>query len=142
GLPASLRAFCIRSTVSFGMPWSAPPYSPSTGACSEETRSMGCFGCSGSAGRTSGPYQATPAFQFGLWAAYSQAIRPPQQNPVMPSLAVSALPVDFAQATAASRSDMTCSSGTLETTLLMISWMSVILDTSPCRAYNSGATAK
>ena len=77
-----------------------------------------------------------------MCAAYSQTIRPPQQKPVMPSFAVSPLPVFLAQATVASRSDITCASGTLETTLEMISWMSVIFETSPWRAYSSGATAK
>ena len=40
----------------------------------------------------------------------------------MPSLATSPLPVALAQATVASRSDITCLSGTLETTLEKISW--------------------
>ena len=42
-------------------------------------------------------------------------MRPPQQKPVMPSLAVSPLPLALAQATVASRSLMTCASGTLAT---------------------------
>ena len=53
------------------------------------------------------PYQATPAFRLGLWAEYSQTIRPPQQKPVTPSFSEFPLPDFFAQATAASRSDMT-----------------------------------
>ncbi len=56
-----------------------------------------------------------------MCAPYSQTIRPPQQKPVIPSRLTSALPVPLAQATVASRSDMTCASGTLETTL-RISW--------------------
>ena len=72
--------------------------------------------------------------QVGLCAEYSQTIRPPQQKPVMPSLATSPLPVPLAQATVASRSDITWASGTLETTLEMISGISLIFETSPCRA--------
>src|SRR5437879_8835851 len=70
------------------------------------------------------PYQATPAFSLGLCAAYSHTILPPQQNPVMPSLDVSPLPDFCAQATTASRSDITSASGTLETTFEIISLMS------------------
>ena len=44
-----------------------------------------------------------------------QVMRPPQQKPVTPTAPVAA-PCPFAQATLASRSFMTCSSGTLETT--------------------------
>ncbi len=66
-------------------------------------------------GRISGPYQATPAFTAGLCASYIHTMRPPQQKPVMPSLAVSALPSPLANSTAASRSPMTCASGTLFT---------------------------
>ena len=44
-------------------------------------------------------------------------MRPPQQKPVMPSSRRVALPVALAQATVASRSAITCASGTLETTL-------------------------
>ena len=36
---------------------------------------------------------------------------------------------------------MTCASGTLDTTSRWIAGMSGSLDTSPCRAYNSGAMA-
>ena len=50
----------------------------------------------------------------------------------MPSRPVSALPSALAQATVASRSCITCASGTFETTFDMISPMSVILETSPC----------
>ncbi len=42
-------------------------------------------------------------------------MRPPQQKPVMPSRDVSPLPLPLAKATAASRSLMTCASGTLST---------------------------
>lgn len=44
---------------------------------------------------------------------------------------VSALLVFSAHATVESRSDITCESGTLETTLVMISCVFSILDTSP-----------
>jgi hypothetical protein len=78
------------------------------------------------ASRTSGPYQATPAFTTGLCASYIHTMRPPQQKPVMPSLAVSALPSPLAKATVESRSPMTCASGTFETMSLISVWMSVM----------------
>ena len=55
---------------------------------------------------------------------------------------MSPLPDFLAQATVASRSDITWESGTFETTLEMMSWMFSIFETSPCRAYISGATAR
>ena len=61
------------------------------------------------------PYHATAAFAAGLWASYSQTWRPPQQKPVMPRRPVSP-PFALAQATLASRSPITCASGTLLTT--------------------------
>ena len=77
--------------------------------------SIGFLGCSSRGGpHDSGPYQATPAFTAGLCASYIHTMRPPQQKPVMPSLAVSALPSPLAKATVESRSPMTCSSGTLD----------------------------
>src|SRR6478609_7105215 len=105
------------------------------GAEIDPATSTGCFGWSSSAGPVRRPYQATPALTPGLCAEYSQTIRPPQQKPVIPSRATSALPVDFAQATVASRSDITWASGTFETTL-KISWNSFGLnfETSPWRA--------
>src|SRR5713226_633626 len=117
--------------VSSGIPLSFSPYRPSTGALSSLTTSIGYFGCSGSRSPTKRPYHATPALSFGLCAAYSQTIRPPQQKPVIPSLAVLALPDLLAQSTAALRSDITWASGTLETTL-EISLISLIFETSPC----------
>ena len=96
--------------------------------------SMGCFGCRSFAVPTMRPYQATPASTSLLWAAYNHTMRPPQQKPVMASLSVLPPPDFFAQATVASRSSITCLSGTFETTLLMISWMSVSFETSPWRA--------
>src|SRR5437879_13179169 len=87
------------------------------------------------------PYQATPAFSRGLCAAYSHTILPPQQNPMMPSLDVSPFADFCAQATTASRSDITSASGTLETTFEIVSLMSGLLLTSPWRAQNSGAVA-
>ena len=69
-------------------------------------------------------------------------MRPPQQKPVIASLSVFPMPDFLAQATVASRSSITCLSGTLATTLVMISWMFVMPATSPCRAYSSGATAR
>src|SRR5437870_6722251 len=113
-LPASWSAFCICATVGTGMPVSAAPYKPSTGTLSVAAMSIGFFGDIAFGWPTKRPYQATPALTFGLCAAYIQTMRPPQQKPVMPSLSV--LPFDFfAQATAASRSDITCASGTFAT---------------------------
>ena len=80
----------ICSTVSTGMPASCPPYRPSTGAF----RSGAQYRPDASAcilarlSPTRRPYQATPALSVGLCAAYSHTMRPPQQNPVMPSFAV------------------------------------------------------
>ncbi len=47
-----------------------------------------------------------------------------------------------AHATVASRSDITCASGTFETTSAKICFQSAIFDTSPWRAYSSGAIAR
>ncbi len=94
------------------MPVSFSPYKPSTGPFNRAATSTGWVGVVAVALPTSRPYQATPAFTDGLCALYIQVMRPPQQNPVMPSLLVSA-PSALAQATAASRSVITCASGTL-----------------------------
>src|SRR6478735_5912763 len=101
------------------MPVSAPPYRPCTGPCRLLATSTGLVGDSGVASFESGPYHATPAFTAGLCASYIHTMRPPQQKPVMPSLAVSALPSPLAKATVESRSPMTCASGTLETMSLI-----------------------
>ena len=124
------------------MPVSAPPYSPSTGTVSPAARSIGLRGCRSSAWPARRPYQATPALTLGLCAAYSQTMRPPQQNPVMPTEAASARPWDRHQPSVASRSLITCASGTWLTTSLMMRWMSAIPETSPWRTNSSGATAK
>ena len=68
------------------------------------------FSQSGFGGSTGGPQNATAAFNVGLWAAYSQTVRPPRQNPMMPSREVSP-PCDFAHATVLSRSDSNSASG-------------------------------
>src|SRR5688572_9991584 len=102
---------------------------------------MGFLGAISFAGEIIRPYQAPPALSLGLWAAYIHTIRPPQQKPVTPRREVSP-PFFSAHTSAASRSDITCVSGTFDTTVLMISWMFSIFDTSPCRAYISGATAR
>ena len=52
---------------------------------------------------------------------------------MIPSLAVSPLPLFFAQATVESRSFITCSSGTFDTTFEMMSGISLIFETSPSR---------
>src|SRR5713226_3777313 len=104
--------------------------------------SRGYLGCNSLDWPTIRPYQATPAFNCGLCAAYNQTMRPPQQNPVIPNLEASPLPDSFAQATAASMSDITWASGTFDTTVSIICFISEILETSPWRAYNSGAIAK
>ncbi len=93
---------------------------------------MGFFGVISFGCPITRPYQATPAFTFGLWAAYSQVMRPPQQKPVTASLPASP-PFFAAQAAAASRSDMTCASGTLAT-IGRIWSMSESFETSPWRA--------
>ena len=76
-----------------------------------------------------GPYHATAARRFGLCAAYSQVMRPPAQNPVVPMRLASPLlaPAHF---TAPSRSVSTVASGALET----IDITSVVLERSPMRA--------
>ena len=61
-------------------------------------------------------------------------MRPPQQNPVTASLRWSPLLDLAAQAAVASRSDMTCASGTLLTTSAKICFQSLIFETSPWRA--------
>src|SRR5216684_382887 len=103
--------------------------------------SRGYLGCNSLVSPTRRPYQATPAFNCGLCAAYNQTMRPPQQNPVIPNLGASPLPDSFAQATAASMSDITCASGTFDT-IAKICCISEMLETSPWRAYNSGAMAR
>src|SRR3989304_6338422 len=133
GLPADFRVLRISSTVSSGMPGSSPPYRPRTGALSAPTTSIGYWGCSSVRLPVSRPYQATPALSWGLWAAYSQTILPPQQNPVMPSFGMFPLPPALAHATVAARSAITCASGTFDTTFAKISLISDIPDTSPWR---------
>src|SRR3569832_1846691 len=88
------------------MPASLPPYSPSTGTLRLAAISIGFEGVIGVLSPTSRPYQATPALTFGLCPQYSQTMRPPQQNPVMPSLSTLP-PLSLAQATTASRSPNT-----------------------------------
>src|SRR5450432_3817557 len=140
-LEDAASAWDCACTVSTGILWSLPPYRPSTGALRSETTSAGYWGCKSSLSPTNLPYQATPALSDFCWAAYSQTMRPPQQKPVMDSFEVSACGSFLVKATAASRSDMTWASGTLDTTLLKISFMSVSLETSPWRANSSGAIA-
>jgi hypothetical protein len=64
--------------------------------------------------RATAPYQATPAFTCGLCAAYIHVMRPPQQKPVIPSRAALP-PLVAAHCVAASRSAITCASGTRTT---------------------------
>ena len=123
------------------MPVSSAPYKPSTGALSLPTTSIGFIGFSAVGAPISWPYQATPAFTPGLCAVYSQVMRPPQQKPVMPSLAVSP-PLALAHATVASRSAITCASGTLPTTSLTSLLISPYDCASPCRTKSSGAIAR
>lgn len=75
-------------------------------------------------------------------AAYSHVMRPPQQKPVIAARDTSAAPDALANARVASRSLITCASGTFDTTLLRISLKSVIFETPPWRTNSSGATAK
>src|SRR5437773_12025134 len=103
---------------------------------------MVCLGCNSLVGPTRRPYQETPAFRCMLCAAYNQTIRPPQQNPVMPSLSTLPAPDALAQATVASRSSITCASVTLVTTADRISFTSDIFETSPWHANSSGEIAR
>ena len=77
----------------------------------------------------------------GLCAAYMSAMRPPQQKPVMPSLLVSAFS-DFANATAASRSAITCASGVLLTTSLISACVSVYFARVALRARTAPARSR
>jgi len=99
---------------------------------SSAATSIAVIGCSAEGVSATLPYQATAALRSGLCAAYSHTIRPPQQKPVMASLPASP-PLLAAQLAAASRSAITCESGTFATTG-RISSMLAILDTSPWRA--------
>src|SRR6187549_1854561 len=108
------RACACCCTVSSGMPGSLPPYKPSTGAFNWLTTSVGKRGCNSSFSPVILPYQATAALSDGCWAAYSQAIRPPQQKPVTASFETSACGSFLAKATAASKTESTCASGTLD----------------------------
>src|SRR5260221_9611970 len=105
------------------------------------TTSSGIVGVAALVLPPSGPYQATAARILGLWAAYIHTVRPPRQNPVMPSLSTSPLPLAFANAAAASKSDI-ISVSVLLWMIGMISAKLVILVRSALRAYTSGVTAK
>src|ERR1041384_2545030 len=70
---------------------------------------MGVLGWAGGLA-LSPPYQATPALIRGLCAVYIQVVRPPRQNPVMPSRARSAFGCLPAHSRATSRSAKHCSS--------------------------------
>ena len=109
----------ICSTVSKGIPVSADPYKPRTGALRSAAISTGCLGLLAVLSPTKRPYQATPAFTSGI-VADNHVIRPPQQNPVTATFFRSP-PFFPAQAIAALRSPKTCGSGVLATILLWIS---------------------
>ena len=117
------------------MPWSAPPYRPSTGALSSRDQVDRVLGVQlvGLADQPAVPGDA------GLEARVVRRVEP--DDPAAPAeagdaelRAVSPLPGFLAQATVASRSDITWASGTLVTTLEMISWKFSSFETSPWRA--------
>src|SRR6187399_1213626 len=102
--------------------------------------SSGVFGIASLGLPPNVPYQATAALSFGLCAAYIHTVRPPRQNPVMPSLSTSPLPLALAKAAVASKSAI-ISVSVLALTMGMMSAMLGILVRSAFLAYTSGVIA-